>query len=179
MADIVKTVTGATPWGAIAGAGIGAIGSIYGAIKAGKERKKLNRFIGQQETENEAKYNRDYYGDYLQRADSQAVMKQMRDTLRDKNKQDQSTAAITGATPEAQLAQMESTNKAVGNTMSQLGAMGAQFKDRVDDRYMARKDVLNNMRYGNMNSSAQSGEALMSNSLGLAGQSVSGLFKTK
>lgn len=156
-------------------AGIGAVGSIFGAIKAGKERRKMNSFINQQAAENEAKYNRDYYGDYLQRADSQAVIKQMRDTLKDSTQQAQSTAAITGATPEAQLAQMDSQNKAVGDTMSKMSAMGAQFKDRVDDRYMARKDSINQMKFGQMESAAQSGETLLGNSTSLLGSSVAGL----
>lgn len=161
--------------GAAISAGIGAVGSIFGAIKAGKERRKMNAFINQQSAENEAKYNRDYYGDYLQRADSQAVIKQMRDTLKDSTQQAQSTAAITGATPEAQLAQMDSQNQAVGDTMSKISAMGAQFKDRVDDRYMARKDSINQMKFGQMEGRAQSGETLLGNATSLLGSSVAGL----
>lgn len=161
--------------GALVSAGIGAVGSIYGAIKAGQERKKLEAYTNQQASENEAKYNRDYYGDYLQRTDSQAVLKQMRDQLQDQNRQAQSTAAITGATPEAQLAQMEASNDAVGNTMSKISAMGAAFKDSVDNRYMARKDAIMAQRQSMTEVAARSGETLLSNSLSLTGNALANM----
>ena len=165
--------------GAIVSAGLGAIGSIYGAVKAGQERKKLEAYTNQQAAENEAKYNRDYNGDYLQRADSQAVMKQMRDTLKDRTQQTNSTAAITGATPEAQLAAMEANNQVVGDTMSKLGAMGAAFKDKVDDRYMARKDYIMQQRQAMTEGAARSGEALLSNGISVAGNALGSLATAK
>lgn len=165
--------------GALVSAGIGAIGSIYGAIKAGQERKRLAEYTNQQEAENEAKYNRDYYGDYLQRADSQAMLKQMRDQLKDRTNQTESTAAITGATPEAQLAAMESQNQAVGDTMSKISAMGAAFKDKVDDRYMARKDYIMQQRQGITEGAARSGEALMGNAISLAGNALGSIAQSE
>jgi hypothetical protein len=165
-------VSGATPWGAIAGAGIGAIGSIYGAIKAGKERKKMAAYLSGQEADNEAKFNSDYYGDYTKRADVQAELALMRDTLKDRTQQANSTTAITGATPEAQLAAMEANNAVVGDTMTKISAQGQAFKDRVDDRYMARKSQLSAMKYGEMEGAAQGAENLFANSMGTVGSSV-------
>ena len=158
--------------GALVSAGIGAVGSIYGAIKAGQERKKMASYLSGQEADNEAKFNSDYYGDYTKRADVQAQMALMRDTLKDRTQQANSTAAITGATPEAQLAVMEANNQVVGDTMTKISAMGQQFKDRVDDRYLARKNQLSQMKYGEMEGAAQGAENLFANSMGTVGSSV-------
>ena len=61
--------------------GLGVAGlasSLYGGYKAGQERKKMKGELGAMEAENKAIYNTQALGDYTQRADSQNVLRQMR-----------------------------------------------------------------------------------------------------
>jgi hypothetical protein len=143
----------------------GLAGTIYGGIKAGQERKKMEQYLQGQQTENDSWYNSNFHGDYLQRSDTQALMKNLRDNLKTQTKRTESTAAITGATPEAQSVAKENANRVITDTYSRLGAMGQQWKDRVTDRYLQRKDLFANQAMGMMEGSAQGYENLMSNSL--------------
>ena len=159
----------------IVSAGIGLGGAIYGGIKAGQERKRMENYLTTQESGNEAQYNKDYFSDYTNRADTQALMKKMRDNLKQENKITNQTAVVTGATPEAVNVQKDQNNKVVTNTMSNVAASGQQWKDRVQDRYLNMKQNYAQMRYGNMAASAASYENLMGNGIAAMGSSVAGL----
>ena len=159
----------------IVSAGIGLGGAIYGGIKAGQERKRMENYLTTQESGNEAQFNKDYYADYTNRADTQALMKKMRDNLKQENKITNQTAVVTGATPEAVNVQKDQNNKVVTNTMSNVAASGQQWKDRVQDRYLNMKNNYAQMRYGNMAASAASYENLMGNGIAAMGSSVAGL----
>lgn len=159
----------------IASVGIGVGGAIYGAVKAGQERKRMEQYLTSQEADNIARYNKDYYSDYTQRADTQALMKRLRENLKRTNSITNNTAVVTGATPEAVNVQKDQNNKVVTDTMSNVAAIGQQWKDRVQDRYLAMKNNYANMRYGNMAGNAASYENLMGNSIGAIGSAVNGI----
>ena len=91
---------------------------------------------------------REFHGDYTQRADTQALIKNMRDTMREQTKRTESTAAITGATPEMTNVAKENANKVISDTYSRVGAMGQQYKDKVQDRYMSRKQLMDTRKNG-------------------------------
>lgn len=147
----------------------GLAGSLFGSSKAARERKKMNRYLDQQEADNKAWYNANALGDYTQRSDVQALMGQLRNSLVKKNKAAANTAVVTGATTEQQAVEKEQSNKVLADAWSQMGAMGQQWKDKVTDRYLARKQELAGQRMGVAQSAAQGGENLMSNGLGMAG----------
>jgi hypothetical protein len=159
--------------GSIISGTLGLAGGIYGAVKAGQERRKMEQFLSGQEAQNTAEYNKDFYGDYTQRADTQALIQSMRDQMLQRTKQAESTAAITGATPEAIAAERASQNKAMTDTYSRISAMGQAYKDYVSDQYRARRDQLSGLRYNEMEKSAQSYENLMSTGLGALGNALS------
>lgn len=162
--------------GAAIGAGLGLAGSIFGGIKAANERKKMNRYLNQQDAENTALYNKDYYSDYTQRADTQNLMKQLRDNLSKNNKRADNMAVVTGATPEQQAVAKEQSNKVISDTFSNIGAMGQQWKDQVSNRYLNRRKNLADQRMGMMGQRAQSYENLMNSGLNMMGGSVGGLI---
>lgn len=162
---VVAAITG--------GLGLGA--SIFGGIKAGQQRKKMNSYLNEQDTENKSWYNANALSDYTQRSDTQDLMKQLRDNLSKSNKRADNMAVVTGATPEQQAVQKEQSNKVISDTFSNIGAMGQQWKDQVTNRYQARRDNIANQRMGMMNQKAQSYENLMNTGLNMMGSSVSGL----
>jgi hypothetical protein len=163
--------------GSLIGAGVGLLGGIYGGIKAGQERKKMERYLTGQEQQNEAWYNANALSDYTQRGDTLALMRNLRENLKKQNRSATNTAVVTGATPEQQAIQKELSNEVISDTYSNIGAMGQRWKDSILDRYMQRKDNFSNQRVGMMNQSANSYENLMNNGFNMTGTSSVGLFK--
>lgn len=154
----------------------GIAGTITGAVQAGKQRKMMQAFLDKQTAENNAWYDQNYYGDYTQREDIQALMKNLRENMKRENTRTQSTAAVTGATPEMTTAVKENTNKVITDTYSRIGAMGQAYKDSIVDKYMAQKNSLAGQQMGMYDRRAQGAENLMSNSISGALSGLGTLF---
>lgn len=163
--------------GAAIGAGVSLATSIFGGSKAAKQRKKMERYLNQQDTDNKAWYNANALSDYTQRSDTQNLMRQLRDTMGKQNKIAANTAVVTGATPEQQAVQQEQSNKVISDTFANIGSMGQQWKDGVTDKYLARKDNIAQQRMGMMGQKAQSYENLMNSGLNMMGGSLGGLLR--
>lgn len=159
----------------LAGVGLGT--SLFGQWKAGKERKKMNNQIGQWEGENKAFYNSRALGDYTQRSDAQNAIRQMREQLDRQTKRATNTQAITGGTVEQTAVAKDSANKALADATSNIAAVGQQFKDKVTDQYLNRKNQLGMMKYDTMKGNAQSGEALAQTGLNTAAGALSSLVQ--
>ena len=157
--------------GGVVGLGAG----IFGAINAGNQRKKMEQYLNQQDAENNAWYNENAYSDYTQRADSQNLIRQLRNTLDRQNQIASDTAVVTGSTPEQQAVQKEQSNKTIADVYGNIGSLGQQYKDMVTNRYMAMKTNLANQRMGMMEGSANSYEDLMNNGFGAVGDSFKNL----
>lgn len=155
----------ALPIGSIVSGGVGLIKGIFGGSKAAKQRKKMDRYLNQQDAENTAYYNSNYLSDYTQRSDAQNLMKQLRDNLSKVNKRSENMAVVTGATPEQQAIAKEQANKVISDTYSNLGAMGQQWKDQISNRYLTRRENIANQRMGVMGEKAQSYETMRDNGL--------------
>lgn len=186
MADVGSALGGAGkgaaagaalgPWGAAIGGVVGLGASLLGGSKAAKQRKLMENYLNQQDTENKAWYNTNALSDYTQRSDTQNLMKQLRDTLGKQNKIAANTAVVTGATPEQQAVQKEQANKVISDTFSNIGSMGQQWKDNITDKYIARKSNIAGQRMNMMEGKAQSGENLQSNGLGMLSNSAGSLL---
>jgi hypothetical protein len=161
--------------------GLGAAGlvsSLFGGYMAGKERKKMRSELDALEAENKAIYNAQALGDYTQRADAQNILRQMRNQLDRQTKRAANTQAITGGTIEQTAAMKDSANRALADTMANLGAVGAQFKDRVTDRYLNRKNQLSTQRMNLLDQSARGWEGLMQTGLNTSAGALSSLIPT-
>lgn len=186
MADVGSALGGAGkgaaagaafgPWGAAIGGAVGLVGSLFGGNKAAKQRKKMENYLNTQDAENKAWYNANALSDYTQRSDTQNLMKQLRDNLGKTNKRAENMAVVTGATPEQQAVQKEQSNKVISDTFANIGAQGQQFKDRVTDKYQARRENIANQRMNMMEGKAQSGENLQSNGLGMLSNAAGSLL---
>ena len=161
-------------WVPLIQAGVGLGQSIYSGIKAGEDRKKADALQTKQESDNEKWYNNEYYTDYSKRADSQNLLKRLKETTDSNNKQVEMTQAITGATPESVQASKNANNKVIADTYGNLAAMGARFKDNVMQTYMGRKDNLSRQAYNSLLQSAQSNETGMYNGIAQIGAGVTG-----
>ena len=137
----------------------------YGMVKEGENRRRMDGERQKWNAENEALYNKDYYGDYTQRADAQAVIGQMRDQIKKQDKVEQNVAAVTGATPEVVNAGKERRNKAMTDLYSNIGANAMAYRDQAKGRYLGRKAQLQGLEYDTMDQEAQSANNVMYNGM--------------
>ena len=163
-------------WLPLIQAGIGLGESIISGNKAANDRQKAEALQQKQLADNETWYNNEYYTDYTKRADSQNLLKRLKETTDSNTKRAEMTAAITGATDESVQADRNANNKVVSDTYGNLAAMGAQHKDNVQQTYMARKDGYNRNTYNSLLGNAESNERGMYNGMGQIGSGLAGAF---
>ena len=106
-------------------AGLGAlsIGSqIFAALRGGKANDANYELLQQQQKENEKFYNLNVNRDFMETNAAKGIFERLRDQFRDQNKVIENSAAVTGATPEAEIAakgkNQENYNAAVNNLAS-------------------------------------------------------------
>jgi gas vesicle protein len=163
MSTVGSSVLG--PWGAAIGGIVGAGVGLFGGLKAGKERRKMDEYLQQQQNENKAWYNANALSDYTQRADAQNLIRNMRENLAKRDKSNANMSVVSGATPEQQAVAKEQSNQVISDVYGNLGAMGQQWKDNITNRYLSRKESLGNQQLGTMDARAQNWETLMNNGI--------------
>jgi hypothetical protein len=159
--------------GAILGAVGGLASGIAGGIKSAKAAKEQQRLIDEQERKNDAWYNRNYYQNYLDSTEAQAAMKRVENTLKKQNQEARATAAITGATPEAAVAQQQANNEILDNTATGLAAQATARKSQVDAVNQQNESNITQARIGQSQIKEQGNAQLMENGLGLIGSALS------
>lgn len=165
--------------GAILGAVGGLASGIFGGIKSAKAAREQQRLINEQESRNNAWYNRNYYQNYMESAEAQAAMKRVENTLKKQNQEARATAAVMGSTPEAAVAQQQANNEILDNTATGLAAQATQRKMQVDAANQQNQNAILNARLGQSQMNEQGGAQLMSNGLGLIGSAFSMYDKKK
>lgn len=129
--------------GSIIGAGLGAIGSIFGGIKASQAMRKVKDNINAEKADNEAWYNAEYYNDATQRADAQRAIQMTMEDVRKRNQQARAMQAVAGGTDASVAAEKAANNQAIADTMSSIAADAADRKDQIQQQYRATKSNLN------------------------------------
>lgn len=165
--------------GAILGAVGGLASGIFGGIKSAKAAREQQRLINEQESKNNAWYNRNYYQNYMESAEAQAAMKRVKNTLKKQNQEARATAAVMGSTPEAAVAQQQANNEILDNTATGLAAQATQRKTQVDAANQQNQNAILNARLGQSQMNEQGSAQLMSNGLGLIGSALSMYDKKK
>ena len=165
--------------GAILGAVGGLASGIFGGIKSAKAAREQQRLINEQESKNNAWYNRNYYQNYMESAEAQAAMKRVENTLKKQNQEARATAAVMGSTPEAAVAQQQANNEILDNTATGLAAQATQRKMQVDAANQQNQNAILNAKLGQSQMNEQGGAQLMSNGLGLIGSAFSMYDKKK
>ena len=90
----------------------GAAGGIAGIIKSNQAAQQAREEQRKRDAFNESMFNRQYYQDALSRSDTQNMLRNYRETMRDAIKNQQNTAVVTGETPEAVAATKRNNAKA-------------------------------------------------------------------
>lgn len=135
--------------GGAIGAGMSAVGSIFGGISASKAMKKVKKNIEQQRVDNRNWYDRRYNEDATQRADAQAVLARTEESIRNRNRQAAGAQAVMGGTEESVAAAKAAGNEALAHAATNIAVNGEARKDAVESQYLqtdgALVDQLNNL----------------------------------
>lgn len=135
--------------GSLVGAGLSAVGSIFGGISASKAMKKVKNNLENQKRENQDWYDRRYNEDATQRADAQRILSKTEESIRNRNRQAAGSAAVMGGTEESVAAAKAANNAALADAAATIAANADARKDQIEAQYQQKKaqvdDALNNL----------------------------------
>lgn len=157
-------------------AGAGLATSLFGGWQESRARNKMDNHIQKQQAENKAYYNSQAYTDYSQRSDAQNALRQMREQLDRQSRRSRDSTVVTGGTAEQTALEKEASNKALADTTANISGAGEQFRQRVTDQYMNRKQHLDHMGYQNLAGKAGGHQALKQTGLNLAAGAAESLL---
>ena len=123
-------------------AGLGAIGSIWGGMKASKAAQEQQDLIEKQKEENQAWFDKEYNADPTQRTSALRVLQRTEEILKNRNNAAAGTQAVMGGTEESVAAEKEANAKALADATSQVVAQGDARKDAVEAQYLQTKHQL-------------------------------------
>lgn len=161
--------------GSLVGAGLSAVGSIFGGISASKAMKKVKKNLQAQKQANQDWYDRRYNEDATQRADAQRILTMTEESIKNRNRQAAGAQAVMGGTDESVAAVKAANNQALADATSQIAVNAEARKDQIEQTYQQRdaqiNDALNNLE---INKAQAISSAVQS--MGQAGAGMSGAF---
>lgn len=158
--------------GSLIGAAAQVGSSIYGAIKSSQANKRAQQLIQNQRDENQKWYDQKMAEDYTQRTDVQNVLRKQRELLQEQYQRARATNLVAGGTDESLALQQAAANNAMGDTMADIAANAASYKEGVENQYRAKNAELNQQQIGVEQAKAQS----IATAAGQVGSAVSGLM---
>ena len=157
--------------GAIIGAAAQVGSSIYGAIKSSQANKRAEDLLRNQRDENRKWYEERMAQDYTQRADVQNVLRKQRELFQEQYNRARATNVVAGGTDESLALQQAGANETMGETMADVAANAADYKDAVEEQYRAKDAALDQQEVAIQQNKAQQ----IANAAGQMGSAVSGL----
>lgn len=157
--------------GAIIGTAAQVGSSIYGAIKSSQANKRAEQFLQNQRDENQKWYNQKMAEDYTQRTDVQNVLRKQRELLQEQYQRARATNLVAGGTDESLALQQGAANDAMGDTMADIAANAASYKEGIEEQYRSQDAALNQQQIANEQNKAQT----IANAAAQVGSAVSGL----
>lgn len=122
--------------GGAIGAGLGAVGSIFGGVSASKAMKRVKNNLQEQRKKNQDWYNRRYNEVATQRADAQAILTKTEDSIRNRNRQAAGVQAVMGGTEESVAAAKAANNEALAQATTNIAVNGEARKDAIEGQYL-------------------------------------------
>lgn len=123
-------------------AGVSAATAIGSQIMAARRANEAQKRIDAQRSQNENWFNREYYGDYTRRADSQALLNHTRETVMQNVRAARAAQAVGGGT-EASVANAQRIGaQTMSDTAGRIAAVGEGRRDALRRDYMAMDNAL-------------------------------------
>lgn len=159
--------------GSLIGAGLSAVGSIFGGISASKAMKKVKNNLENQKRENQDWYDRRYNEDATQRADAQRILSKTEESIRNRNRQTAGSAAVMGGTEESVAAAKAANNAALADATATIAANADARKDQIEAQYQQKKaqvdDALNNLEMNKAQAISSAVQGVAQAGAGIAG----------
>ncbi len=128
--------------GGAIGAGLGAVGSIFGGISASKAMKKVKNNLKEQRKRNQDWYDRRYNEDATQRADAQAILTRTEESIRNRNRQAAGAQSVMGGTEESVAAAKAANNQALADATATIAVNADKRKDAIEAQYQAKDEAI-------------------------------------
>ena len=159
--------------GSLVGAGLSAVGSIFGGISASKAMKKVKKNLQAQKQANQDWYDRRYNEDATQRADAQCILTKTEEAIRNRNQQAAGAQAVMGGTEESVAAAKAANNQALADATSQIAVNAEARKDQIEQTYQQRdaqiNDALNNLEINKAQAISSAVQGVAQAGAGIAG----------
>lgn len=124
------------------GLGIAGLGAqIFGAVKGGKANRENQRLLDEERENAEARY--DQSKNFFETAAAKGQEEMIRKNQLEANKQAEQRAAVTGGTPEAEIAAKAAIQDKANDAMNQLGQQATGYQERAENQYVAEKNAIN------------------------------------
>lgn len=135
--------------------GLSLAGGIAGSLQSSRNAKSAADKMRQQEEFNRNLFAQQYYQDILNRADTQNLLRQLRNDMKTHAENTKNTAAVTGATPEAVAAAKANNARAYADAVANIAATGAQRKDAALANFQNQQNQAYNNWVQAFNNNAQ------------------------
>ena len=168
---------------AIAGTAAALGSAIYGAIASSKANNRAKTLVSDLRKRNKAWYDQKMSGDYMARSDVRAAVKKQRELLDEQLRRARATNVVAGGTDQTLAMQQAAANNSLSNTMTDIAANAANYKDAVEQQYLAQDAALTQqqaqMYQQQAAQTAQAAGQAVNAGLSLAGEGFSTLNKKR
>jgi len=141
----------------------GLLANLFGQSKAGQATKAQSNLVNGQIADLTSWYDTQKNQPYVDSNVGRSVVNRALETFKQQAKNAESTAAVTGASDEAQIAIKGNAQNALGDVFSKIAAYGTQRQDDVENRYRSNLGQLLATKMGLQGQQAQSGANMASN----------------
>ena len=159
--------------GSLVGAGLSAVGSIFGGISASKAMKKVRDNLQAQKKANQYWYDRRYNEDATQRADAQRILTMTEESIRNRNRQAAGAQAVMGGTEESVAASKAAGNQALAEAASRIAVNADARKEGIEQTFRQRDaqmdDALNSMEINKAQGMSSAVQGVAQAGAGIAG----------
>jgi hypothetical protein len=146
----------------------GGVGQLFGLGKSAQANKKYDQYLSGMNRKLDTWYNKEYNTNYLDTDEAKSVLRLLQNQAKEVSGDLESSAAITGASAEKQVAAKDKLNQNYTNAATRLSGYGTQRKDQIQREYMGRKNNLDQMNLQSLASKDQNWSQFGQNSMGLA-----------
>ena len=143
-------------------------GNIFGNIMSGKANNANRKLIEQQRQKNESFYNNNVNRDFLETNAAKGLFERLRKNLYDNNKIINSTAAVTGASDEAVIAEKSRNQENYNDAVNQLASQATQYQQNEEQMYRNADQNLANQEMQLNANQAQNAANAVQNAAGVA-----------
>lgn len=144
-------------------------GNLFGLSQSGKQQRSYDSYIKDMTNRVTSKYNQDYNTNYLDTDEAKSVLRLLTEKAKEVNDDQASSAAITGASAEKQVATKDKLNKNYTGAATQLAGYGTRRKEGIKNDYFNRMGQIDHLNLQGMMQKSQN--------WGQFGQNVSGTFQ--